>query len=76
MEYLKIDDTFFWKEVPILPGVYFIYSLNEKKPIETRRVLGLSPEAVDEVFSDFKVSEEFKQGVIKNSEIKNLALNE
>ncbi len=37
---------------------------------------GLSPEAVDEVFSDFKVSEEFKQGVIKNSEIKNLALNE
>ena len=37
---------------------------------------GLSPEAVDEVFVDFKVSEEFKQGVIKNSEIKNLALNE
>ena len=37
---------------------------------------GLSPEAVDEVFSDFKVSEEFKQGVIKNSEIKTLALNE
>ena len=37
---------------------------------------GLSPEAVDEVFSDFKVSEEFKQGVIKNSAIKNLALNE
>jgi hypothetical protein len=30
---------------------------------------GLSPEAVDEVFVDFKVSEEFKQGVIKNSEI-------
>jgi hypothetical protein len=30
---------------------------------------GLSPEAVDEVFIDFKVSEEFKQGVIKNSEI-------
>lgn len=37
---------------------------------------GLSPEAVDEVFVDFKVSEEFKQGVIKNSAIKNLALNE
>ena len=37
---------------------------------------GLSPEAVDEVFVDFKVSEEFKQGVIKNSEIKNLVLNE
>lgn len=37
---------------------------------------GLSPEAVDEVFVDFKVSEEFKQGVIKNSAIKNLVLNE
>jgi len=32
-------------------------------------LLGLSEDAVDEVFVDFKVSEEFKQGVIKNSEI-------
>ena len=37
---------------------------------------GLSTEAVDEVFVDFKVSEEFKQGVIKKSAIKNLVLNE
>ena len=46
MEYLKIDDTFFWKEIPILPGVYFIYSLNEKKAIKTRRVLGVDKEGV------------------------------
>ena len=56
--------------------LFYLLYLNQMLSIQAcfeipilQPLTGLSPEAVDEAFVDFKVSEEFKQGVIKNSEI-------